>query len=72
VRQNNETHGGQDVFHVHFHVVPRFVEDGFNTGEERFPFGAVEVPLNERVKQAAVLREAFDRPTWPGPDAKAG
>jgi len=72
VRQNNETHGGQDVFHVHFHVVPRFVDDGFNTGEERFPFGAVEVPLNERVKQAAVLREAFDRPTWSGPDAKTG
>src|SRR4029453_7651029 len=31
VRQKNETHGGQDVFHVHFHVIPRFAADGFDT-----------------------------------------
>jgi len=66
VRQNNEEHGGQDVFHVHFHVIPRFAEDGFNTGETRFPFGMVEVPLSERVKQAAVLRDALALPLLPG------
>src|SRR6187397_2914818 len=37
VRQNNESHGGQDVFHVHFHVIPRFADDGFTTGEAPFP-----------------------------------
>jgi histidine triad (HIT) family protein len=72
VRQNNETHGGQDVFHVHFHVIPRFADDGFNTGELRFPFGAVEVPLSERVKQAAVLRDALDLPLRPGLVTEAG
>ena len=27
VRQNNETAGGQDVFHLHVHVVPRYDGD---------------------------------------------
>jgi histidine triad (HIT) family protein len=72
VRQNNETHGGQDVFHVHFHVIPRFAGDGFTTGEARFPFGAVEVPLHERLKQAAALRDALDLLLRKRPVAEAG
>lgn len=56
VRQNNEPHGGQDVFHVHFHVIPRFAGDGFP--DPRHPFG-VEVPLAERVEQARRLAEAL-------------
>jgi len=59
IRQNNEHHGGQDVFHVHFHVIPRFADDGFNTGDDRYPYGAREVPLAQRIEQAAKLAEAI-------------
>jgi histidine triad (HIT) family protein len=62
IRQNNERHGGQDVFHVHFHVIPRFARDAFTTGIDRFPLGAVEVPLDERAEQAKKLSEALGRP----------
>jgi histidine triad (HIT) family protein len=60
IRQNNERHGGQDVFHVHFHVVPRFAGDGF-TGLDR-SLGAIELPLEERVEQARKLSETLGRP----------
>jgi diadenosine tetraphosphate (Ap4A) HIT family hydrolase len=59
IRQNNEPCGGQDVFHVHFHVIPRFAGDAFNTGDDRFPFGAVKISLEERVEQARRLAEAL-------------
>jgi histidine triad (HIT) family protein len=62
IRQNNERHGGQDVFHVHFHVIPRFAGDAFTTGNDRFPFGANEVPLEERVEQAKKVSEALGLP----------
>ena len=55
VRQNNERYGGQDVFHVHFHVIPRFADDEFNIGDKRFPYGLIEVPFEERIRQAARL-----------------
>lgn len=55
IRQNNEQHGGQDVFHVHFHVIPRFADDGFDRGDDRFPYGATEVALAERIEQARTL-----------------
>lgn len=29
ILQNNGRHAWQDVFHVHFHVIPRFEGDGF-------------------------------------------
>src|SRR4029079_13470228 len=53
VRQNNGRDGGQDVFHVHFHVVPRFAGDEFvGLGRQ---YGTTEVPLEERVEQARRL-----------------
>jgi histidine triad (HIT) family protein len=52
VRQNNEQHGDQDVFHLHFHVIPRFENDGFSRGNNRYPLGSIEVRYEERVQQA--------------------
>jgi histidine triad (HIT) family protein len=57
IRQNNGRHGGQDVFHVHFHVVPRFTGDGF-TGLDR-SLGMVEVSIEERIEQARKLSDAL-------------
>jgi histidine triad (HIT) family protein len=30
-RQNNEPEGDQHAFHFHFHVWPRYKDDGYNT-----------------------------------------
>ncbi|MBF4618595.1 HIT family protein [Clavibacter sp. VKM Ac-2873] len=47
IRQHNETAGGQDVWHLHVHVFPRYADDdlygsaplpGFATPEDRAPF----------------------------------
>jgi histidine triad (HIT) family protein len=57
IRQNNGRHGGQDVFHVHFHVVPRFSGDGF-IGLDR-ALGMVDVPLEERIEQARKLSDVL-------------
>lgn len=61
IRQNNEIHGGQDILHVHFHVIPRYSRDSFDLGNARFPFGAHEAPFDERVEQARRVAEALSR-----------
>lgn len=60
VRQNNEPHGGQDVLHLHFHVIPRFENDGFNDGDDRFPYGIVEIDREVRRRQADHVRAALE------------
>jgi histidine triad (HIT) family protein len=46
-RQHNEPAGGQDVWHYHLHVFPRYPDDGLygapareTTPEERAPFAS--------------------------------
>ncbi|MFZ2152332.1 MAG: HIT family protein [Minisyncoccia bacterium] len=34
IRQNNESDGGQEVFHTHFHIIPRYKDDTFESHEE--------------------------------------
>ena len=65
IRQNNERHGDQDVFHIHFHVIPRFAGDGFSTGDDRYPLSAVERTLEERVEQARKLAEVLQGKSEP-------
>ena len=55
MRQHNERAGSQEVFHIHFHVIPRFTDDDFyNTAR---PDGGY--PLAERHALAARLRPAI-------------
>jgi histidine triad (HIT) family protein len=53
VRQNNEAAGGQDVFHFHIHVVPRFHGDDFDTARYE------TVDEVTRSAQAAALRRVL-------------
>jgi len=36
IRQNKEEHGGQDVFHYHMHIFPRYKKDHFNKTSRSF------------------------------------
>jgi diadenosine tetraphosphate (Ap4A) HIT family hydrolase len=53
VRQNNDAASGQDVFHLHFHVVPRFLGDDFDTA----PYETVDEGI--RLDQAEALRRVW-------------
>lgn len=50
IRQNNEPAAGQDVFHLHFHVIPRYQEDNFDTEQYE------RLPLQKRREFAEMLK----------------
>lgn len=52
IRQNNEPSGGQDVWHYHIHVVPRYENDNYHSVER------VIAPEAQRFKLAQHLKEA--------------
>jgi histidine triad (HIT) family protein len=54
IRQNNEAAAGQDVFHLHFHIIPRFDEDAFDD----HPYE--KLPLNVRRDLAIRLKAALN------------
>ena len=56
---------GQEIFHVHLHVFPRFRDDGFGL---RFPPDYSIRPRADLDQAAATLREAWPS-TGPGVDA---
>lgn len=50
LRQNNEPHGGQDVWHYHLHIYPRYEGDNFPRVEKDV------TPEKQRVDRAGQLR----------------
>lgn len=56
VIQHNGAAGGQDTFHLHFHVVPRHRDDGFYRDPEPWPRGLEPVSEGVLAEQAGRLR----------------
>ena len=54
LHQNNEPAGGQDVFHLHIHVIPRYAGDRAGLGAPRR-----RASLDEMEAAAAQLRDAL-------------
>jgi histidine triad (HIT) family protein len=50
-RQHNEPAGGQDVWHYHVHVTPRFMDDDFYKSK------GIEFPEELRLQEANRLRK---------------
>lgn len=44
IHSNHEAAAGQAVFHMHFHIIPRFVNDGLKTWPH-VAYGADEMPI---------------------------
>lgn len=57
-RQNNEPAGDQHAFHFHFHIFPRYIDDGYNSAQ---PSEKRLANTEERAKYAVQLRTALDQ-----------
>jgi len=67
--QNNGADAGQEVLHPHFHIIPRFKDDGKPV---KFPPSAKEMLKPEAAAPVVKkLQEALNPPTPPTPLAKA-
>ena len=55
LRQHNEPAGGQNIWHYHLHVIPRYQNDDFHNASKS-PFEA-----DERAQYARKLRNWFSR-----------
>lgn len=55
VVQNNEAAGGQEVFHSHIHLIPRFKDDGHHFGGEHNSYKDVEAMAAMAEKIAAEI-----------------
>ena len=55
-RQHNEPGSGQDVWHFHTHIFPRWPDDGLYSGLERR-----RIPLDQRAGYADQMRPAMQQ-----------
>mgnify|MGYP000333133591 CR=1 FL=1 len=53
---NNGAYAGQTVFHFHFHVIPRFLEDGVSM---KFPNHMNDMTVDGYKKRALMIKEAL-------------
>lgn len=56
LQQNNEPAAGQHAFHYHLHIIPRFIDDGYDKNKKAY----VSKPT-ERKKYAAAIKRAVSR-----------
>jgi histidine triad (HIT) family protein len=57
IAQFNEAAGGQTVFHLHFHVIPRFDGQALQTHARKMEDGAVLAGQAEKLKAALAANE---------------
>ncbi len=56
ILSNNGAYAGQTVYHFHFHVLPRFIDDGVSI---KFPNHMNDMTIAEYKKRALMIKEAL-------------